>query len=69
MHLAEVEGTIIACPLHGWRFDLRDNGTEIHGFRALNMYHVKVGHGTISVALKLLQPVACIITGSGLEPP
>ncbi len=56
MHLSEVQGTIIACPLHGWRFDLRDNGREIHGFRPLAMYDVRVDHGAISVALREPQP-------------
>jgi nitrite reductase/ring-hydroxylating ferredoxin subunit len=51
LHLSEVDGTIISCPLHGWRFDLRNNGREIHGYRQLAMYEVVVDHGSISVAL------------------
>jgi nitrite reductase/ring-hydroxylating ferredoxin subunit len=51
LHLSEVSGTIISCPLHGWRFDLRNNGREIHGYRPLTMYEVKVDHGSISVAV------------------
>jgi nitrite reductase (NADH) small subunit len=51
LNLSEVEGAIIACPLHGWRFDLRDNGREIHGFRSVKTYDVKVEHGAISIGL------------------
>jgi nitrite reductase/ring-hydroxylating ferredoxin subunit len=51
LHLSEVNGTIISCPLHGWRFDLRNDGREIHGYRPLIMYEVAVDHGSISVAM------------------
>jgi nitrite reductase/ring-hydroxylating ferredoxin subunit len=51
LHLSEVNGTIISCPLHGWRFDLCSNGREIHGYRPLTMYEVKVDHGSISVCI------------------
>ena len=56
LHLSEVNGTIIACPLHGWRFDLRNNGREIHGYRPLMMYEVKVVHGSINVAMPAISP-------------
>jgi nitrite reductase (NADH) small subunit len=51
MHLSEVSRTIITCPLHGWRFDLLDNGRETHGHRPLIMYEVEVDHGLISVIM------------------
>jgi nitrite reductase/ring-hydroxylating ferredoxin subunit len=57
-HLSEVNGTIITCSLHGWRFDLRDNGREIHGYRPLIMYEVEVDHGSISVTLVQSAPTA-----------
>ena len=52
LHMSEVAGTIIACPLHGWRFDLRDNGREIHGFRAVKMYDTRVAQGAIHVGFE-----------------
>jgi 3-phenylpropionate/trans-cinnamate dioxygenase ferredoxin component len=56
LHMSEVSGTIVSCPLHGWRFDLRDSGKEIHGYRPLTMYEVKVDHGSISVAMGRSEP-------------
>jgi nitrite reductase/ring-hydroxylating ferredoxin subunit len=56
LHLSEVNGTVISCPLHGWRFDLRDNGREIHGHRRLAMYEIRVDHGSIDVAMDPLEP-------------
>lgn len=51
MHRAEVEGTIVTCPLHAWRFDLQDGGREIHHYRPLSMYEVKVEGGDVYVRL------------------
>lgn len=51
LHLAETEGHAIACPLHGWRFDLDQGGCELHGYRSLTMYPVRVENGLIYVAL------------------
>lgn len=51
LNLSEVAGTIISCPLHAWRFDLRRCGAEVHGFRPLKTYEVRVDHGTIRVGL------------------
>ena len=50
MHLAETEATVIGCPLHGWRFDLTQGGRELHGYRSLRMYDVRVEDGMIYVA-------------------
>lgn len=51
LHLAETEGTQIICPLHGWRFDLRQGGCETHGYRPLRMYDLRVQHGVVYVRL------------------
>jgi nitrite reductase/ring-hydroxylating ferredoxin subunit len=51
MHRAEVEGTIVACPLHAWRFDLKQGGREIHDYRPLRTYDVKVEGGEVFVRL------------------
>ena len=51
MNLGELEDATICCPLHGWRFDLKQEGRELHGYRPLRMYEVRVEGGTIYVAL------------------
>jgi nitrite reductase (NADH) small subunit len=51
MHRAEVDGTIVTCPLHAWRFDLKQGGREIHDYRALRTYDVKVEGGEVYVRL------------------
>ena len=51
LDLAETEGAEIICPLHGWRFDLKRGGCEMHGYRPLSMYGVRVQDGAIYVAL------------------
>jgi nitrite reductase (NADH) small subunit len=68
IHLWEVNGTIISCSLHGWRFDLRNNGREIHGYRPLIMYEVKVDHGSISVAMGQSEPATSSRVNPGSQP-
>lgn len=51
MHRSEVNGCILTCPLHGWRFDLQRQGTEIHGYRTLQMFEVKESDGQYLVKL------------------
>ncbi len=49
MECAEVKGAVITCPLHGWRFDLRRAGFEIHGYRNLKTLDVKIENGQVYV--------------------
>ena len=49
MHRAEVDGAIVTCPFHAWRFDLRNNGRELHGYRPLPVYEVRVEGGEVRV--------------------
>lgn len=51
MHRAEVDGTIVTCPLHAWRFDVKEGGREIHDYRPLHVYDVKVEAGVVFVRL------------------
>lgn len=51
MAKAEVDELIVSCPLHGWRFDLNDNGKELHGYRPLEMYPTKLEGDDILVCL------------------
>jgi toluene monooxygenase system ferredoxin subunit len=50
MELSEVEGSIVSCPLHAWRFDLKRDGTELHGYRPLPCLRVRVDKGTVYVS-------------------
>ena len=51
MERSEVEGAIVSCPLHAWRFDLENGGKELHGYRALTVHSLKVADGDVYVAL------------------
>jgi len=52
MERSEVEGAIVSCPLHAWRFDLEQDGKELHGYRCLPVHQVKVSDGQVLVALR-----------------
>lgn len=49
MGLCEVEGTIVSCPLHAWRFDVSRKGVELHGYRGLACTNVKTEGGGVYV--------------------
>jgi nitrite reductase (NADH) small subunit len=51
MHRAEVDGTVVTCPYHAWRFDLACGGRELHGYRSLATYPVRVESGEVQVQL------------------
>lgn len=51
MERSEIEGAIVSCPLHAWRFDLENGGKELHGYRTLPVHEVKVSEGDVFVAL------------------
>ena len=50
MELSEVQGSVVSCPHHAWRFDLRQDGTELHGYRKLACIKVRVEQGSVYVA-------------------
>ena len=52
MERSEVEGAIVSCPLHAWRFDLESGGKELHGYRSLLMHSVKVANGRVLVSIE-----------------
>ena len=60
MHRAEVQGTIVTCPFHAWRFDLRQNGREIHDYRPLETYALRVEGGDVYVELDQAGPVTAV---------
>ena len=49
MHRAEVEGTVVTCPFHAWRFDVAAQGRELHGYRPLPVYEIKIERGDVHV--------------------
>lgn len=51
LELAETDGKVIACPLHGWRFDLRQGGCELHGYRQLPMFDLRVEAGRLYLSV------------------
>jgi len=51
MHRSETEGSVITCPLHGWRFNLLDGGKELHNYRALSVYEIRSENGEVSVRI------------------
>lgn len=53
MELSEVEGTIVSCPLHAWRFDLLRGGAELHGYRPLPCRKVRVENGAVYVSTEV----------------
>ena len=50
MGRSEVDGAIVSCPLHAWRFDLERGGAELHGYRGLVLKEVKTEDGAVYVA-------------------
>ena len=53
MDRGELNGTIVTCPLHGWRFDLARGGCEIHGQRPISTFAVKEEGGVVLMQLPL----------------
>ena len=51
MERSEIDGAIVSCPLHAWRFDLEAGGKELHGYRGLPLHHVKVEDGRVFLSL------------------
>ena len=52
MERSEVEGAIVSCPLHAWRFDLEQGGKELHGYRSLTVHDIKVADGQVLVGMR-----------------
>jgi nitrite reductase/ring-hydroxylating ferredoxin subunit len=51
MDRSEIEGAIVSCPLHAWRFDLENDGKELHGYRSLTVHSLKVADGEVYISL------------------
>ena len=51
MELSEIDGAIVSCPLHAWRFDLEQDGKELHGYRPLSVKKVRIENGSVYVAV------------------
>lgn len=46
----DLRGCILACPLHGWMFDLSDHGRETHGYADLPEYNLYVEDGIMKIS-------------------
>jgi nitrite reductase/ring-hydroxylating ferredoxin subunit len=51
MERSEIEGAIVSCPLHAWRFNLEEGGKELHGYRDLPCHEVRVSGGDVFVSV------------------
>ena len=47
----DVIGTVLTCPLHGWRFDLGNAGRETHGFADLRSLPTRIDGDRLFVQL------------------
>lgn len=48
LHEGEVDDTIVTCPMHGWKFDLR-TGISLNGSGRLKIFGTVVKNGLIMV--------------------
>jgi nitrite reductase (NADH) small subunit len=49
LHEGEVEGTVLTCPMHGWKFDLT-SGNSVNAGGTLRVWNVLEKDGEIFVA-------------------
>ncbi len=47
----EVEGTVVTCPWHGWRFDVRTGATPMGPNYTVDVFEVKIDGDDVLVAL------------------
>lgn len=47
----DLKGDKLACPLHGWLFDLGNDGVETHGYTDLNQYPTRIHNEELFVQL------------------
>jgi NAD(P)H-dependent nitrite reductase small subunit len=45
----ELEGTVVTCPWHGWRFDVATGACEMNPCVSLKTYGVRVRDGIVEV--------------------
>ncbi len=45
-----VEGNIVTCPWHGWRFDVTSGSMTLGAFCSVDVFDVQVDGSTISIA-------------------
>jgi nitrite reductase/ring-hydroxylating ferredoxin subunit len=49
LHEGTVEGTVVTCPWHGWRFDLATGACDMNPCVSLRTYAVRVRDGVIEI--------------------
>lgn len=50
MREIDLRGNILACPLHGWLFDLNESGRELHEHVDLPRYAVHIENGSLLIS-------------------
>lgn len=50
MREIDLRDNVLACPLHGWLFDLDDNGRELHDYADLPRYTIHVENGSLLIS-------------------
>jgi len=48
----EIDGAVVTCVLHGWRFDLARGGCETHGYQGIRTYAVEVREQSIYIGIE-----------------
>ncbi|MDB5805600.1 MAG: ferredoxin, 2Fe-2S [Betaproteobacteria bacterium] len=51
MNRGELNDAVVTCPLHGWRFDLKKEGAETHGYRPLKTYPTREESGNLLILI------------------
>ena len=49
LHEGVVEGTVVVCPWHGWKFDLSDGTCDLNPTARLRRYAIRVRAGMIEI--------------------
>jgi len=51
LHEGALEGPVVVCPWHGWRFDVRDGSCDLNPCVRLERYAVRERDGVIELAI------------------
>ena len=49
LHQGAVEGTVVTCPWHEWRFDVATGACKLNPFVSLATYPVRVRDGMVEI--------------------
>jgi nitrite reductase (NADH) small subunit/3-phenylpropionate/trans-cinnamate dioxygenase ferredoxin subunit len=49
LHEGSLEGTVVACPWHGWKFDLVEGTCDLNPTARLRLYPVRIRQGVVEI--------------------